>query len=97
MDGCPWERDRPRLSDLDSVAWQIFTDCQTQWEIAVGMGGAVRLGLKYDQVRVVAEAHGWAFNAALLARIRRLETLSLLEEQKRAARDEDRTEGSTVN
>ncbi len=73
---------------LDSAAWQVFSACQTQWDVAVGLGGAARLGLKYDQVRIVAEAYGWELNAALLDRIRRLEALSLIEEGKKKAEDE---------
>lgn len=81
---------------LDAAAWSVFQACATQWDVVVGLGGGGRTGLKYDRVRIVAEANGWALNEALLARIRRLEALSILDENRKREESVDGADG-TVN
>lgn len=93
-EGCPVDQTpRPVLSALDQAAWIIFRACQTQWDVAVGMGGAIRTGMKYDQAKVVAETHGFVFNRPLLQRLQRLEALSILDESKRVRRAPGSSEG----
>lgn len=61
----------PKVSDLidprsdDCEVWpehhdavRVFCAAQSQWRMAVGMGGAVYLGLDYPGVKVLAEAMG---------------------------------------
>jgi hypothetical protein len=81
--GCT-EPPAPRLSRADQVAWFVFRASASCWNwFGGGLGGGGRTGLRYSDVRVVAEAYGFALNAPLLVRIQRLEMLTLADDAKR--------------
>ena len=46
------------VSDENWPAFSLFMDCQTQWNFAAGMGGLVRIGMNYSQVRAVMQLNG---------------------------------------
>lgn len=36
-------------------AWQVFGQCQSQWRLSIGMGGAYWQGLDYQGVQIVMQ------------------------------------------
>lgn len=56
----------------------LFLDCATQWRVAIGMGGALWLGLDYAAVAALMQMRG-------LARARRAALLADLQIMERAA------------
>lgn len=54
----PQEQQREEPEDYELwpdhwAAWMVFLRCQSQWKLAVGMGGAMWLGLDYQGVDMV--------------------------------------------
>ena len=86
-DGCPspLEEAIARLSPIERVALTIFCDSSTQWDAIAGMGGGARTGLRYSDVRVVAEAHGFELDSTLLDLVRTCEMKVLEYDSERAA------------
>lgn len=63
------------IGNWDSVI--AFLDCGTQWRLAVGMGGAVWLGLDYAGVDVVLRHMDLADAGAVFADLRVMERAAL--------------------
>lgn len=58
----PTEHQRTRPQDHvlwpeHEKAWAVFLGCQSQWNLVVGMAGALYLGLNYPAMEVVRRAH----------------------------------------
>jgi hypothetical protein len=74
----------PRLDLLDTKALYVFRHCQTQWSTDFGE----RTGLRYSDVRTVAEAAGIEWTEDLLEKIQVCEQVILSQDAaRRAARE----------
>jgi len=72
------------LTSLEQQALEVFSECQTQWDVVAGIGGGGRVGLKYSSAEVVCRSHGYEWSEDMLRMLRICEVVSLKQQAAKA-------------
>ena len=78
---CDWTRDAPTLWPENRDAWELWLKVRTQWNVD-GFGGLV--GLRLESVLRWARLLGIRPTAALMGKIRALETAAISASREKA-------------
>ena len=77
----------PLLSFVDNLVVTLFAECSTQWEFVSGFAGAVKIGIPFERVKILADAMCIPLNEEVLLKFNRIVKFLKIQDAENAERN----------